>query len=366
MTAQYSDARFEAVLAECAERVRAGEDIGRLLSEYPTEYRGDLALLMPVAAELDALAFDPSSEFVLGFEPALMRAVDEARTAQRSGAWARFARAWQGSAIVKFASAAPIALFLLAGSGLAAAEASKESLPGSALYPVRQVRERAELLLARSPEARVSTYSHHITERGADLERAADAATVDTIDEVAVQALRSVRAMVDEALSLQGQGAERASVNALLAIRAIQARLDRLQADAPPRHRPIFMRLREALRGQEARLVLPRDERPPGDRQQALPPVERAPAATTPLPTRETLPTATPVPMRDVLPSATPAAAGGASPAPIPEEPPRDRPLPPSATVEARPTAGPEVDSPTRVGTRAPTRSVREDIQLDR
>jgi hypothetical protein len=331
MTTRDQDARFEALLAECAERMRAGEDLTALLVGYPAEYREELAMLARVAAQVGALVHEPSRDFVVALESRMLTAVDEARAAERAGVWKRFARAWQRSSLVKFAAAVPVALLLLGGSGVAAAEASKGSLPGSPLYPVRQARERAELFLARDTEARVETHSHHVEARGLDLERAVDTTNAtDAVDEVAVQALRSTQAMVDEALRLHAQGNERAPVRALLAIRALHQRLDRLEEDAAPRHRPIVLRLRRALREQEERLIAavpaierprdvpPRDERlpllpRPTDRQQAVPSTDRpvvtptsdvrdqtAPrdAQATPAPTRPVQPPLTPVPTR--------------------------------------------------------------------
>ena len=321
------DARFWAVLTDCAERVRAGETLEALLPGYPVEYRDDLAALVPLTAQVATLGVEPAGDFVAGLESRLLQAVDDARAAETPGVWTRFTRAWQGSALVKVAAAAPVALVLLAGSGVAAAEAAKDSLPGSTFYPVRQARERAELLLARDTEARVETHSHHVQARGADLERAVDTTNAtDTVDEIAVEAVRSVQRMVDGALRLHEQGNERAPMRALLAIRALHERLDRLAEDAAPRHRPIVMRLRRALREQEMRLIAgapglerprdaqPREDRPPAtpgpvERQQAVPPTDRTLATPTPgvrpdpTATRDAPPTR--VPAREAQPAAT-------------------------------------------------------------
>jgi hypothetical protein len=319
MTARDHDARFEALLAECAERVRAGEDLDALLKQYPTEYRDDLAALGPLAGQAGTLVREPARDFVAALESRLLVAVDEARNAERAVVWTRFTRVWRRSAVVKFAAALPVALVLLTGSGVAAAEASKDSLPGSALYPVRQMRERAELLLARDTETRVETHSQHVAARGVDLERAVDATnTADTVDEIALQAVRSAQGMVDEALRLYAQGNERAPLRALLAIRALHQRLDRLQENAAPRHRPIVLRLRNALREQEARLIAgapgldrPRDVQPreeprpvlprPTDRQQTMPSTDQPPrdAQATPAPTRPAQLTPAPTRSRD-------------------------------------------------------------------
>jgi hypothetical protein len=322
MTTSSADARFEALLAECAERVRAGEELDVILAQYPSEYRDDLAALVPVTRQLSVLGREPSGDFVNTLESRLLAAVGDARTAQLPSLRMRIVGAWRRSAVLRFAAAAPVALLLLAGSGVAAAEASKDSLPGSALYPVRQARERAELLLARDSEARVETHSHHVAERGADLERAVNASDA-TVDAISAQAMRSVQAMVDAALRLHEQGNERAALRALLAIRAMEERLETLQAGAAPRHRPVFVRLRAAVREQEARLPVqrPRDTRPPNDRQQAVPPVERPVATVAPVPTRAPQATLTPLPTRAAPPPALDPAATPASvrdPRPVP------------------------------------------------
>src|SRR3990172_2752922 len=108
------DARFAAMLEECCRRVRNGERLEDCVSDYPVEYREDLARLVPLSGDLGQLSRDPSSEFEARLERRLLAAVDEERRARRSGLLGRLGHFFAAAPLMR-ATVVALVLVLLVG-----------------------------------------------------------------------------------------------------------------------------------------------------------------------------------------------------------------------------------------------------------
>lgn len=250
------DAIFAAALEECGRRVQQGEVLEQCLADYPSEYREELARLVPLVAPLSRLGRDPSPEFQARLEQRLFASVEEARRSRRAGPTERIGRFFATSPLLRAAALAVVALLVVVGSGMGAVQASASSLPDDPLYRVKTAREWVQLALARDEESRVGVQAGQIDERARELERALQPGKQrKVVEAVALQAARGVERMVDQALEARARGKPLPSVRALTMIRQMERRLDRLLEQAPAEARPPLQRLQSFLREQERRLL---------------------------------------------------------------------------------------------------------------
>lgn len=249
------DARFAAVLEECCRRVRSGERLEHCVSDYPVEYREELARLVPLAGDLGQLSRDPSPEFQARLERRLLAAVDEERRARRTGPLGRLGHFFAAAPLMRATVVALVLLVVLVGSGVGVIQASDNSLPDSPLYHVKTAREWAELALARNGETQVGVYTRQINQRGTELERTVQTGKPRRVVEVlALRLAWTTDRIVDRALELQARGNREPASRALVMIRTMQRRVDVLTVQATPEVRPLLQRMRTFLDAQERRL----------------------------------------------------------------------------------------------------------------
>ncbi len=255
MTSLEDSHRFAAALEGCSSRVRAGEALEACLADYPTEYRDELARLVPLGQRLARLRRDPSPEFQARLEQRLLGAVEEARRSRREGRWGGLARLFVANPAFRTAAIVALVLVFLGGSGLGVDQAAAGSLPDSPLYRVKTVKEAIQLALARSPEAQVEVNANQIQERGSELEKALRARKPgQVIEALAVRLARATDQMVTQALDREAKGNPQPAVRARQAIRTMLNRIDRLLPQAGPELRPALERMRTFLLQQERRL----------------------------------------------------------------------------------------------------------------
>ncbi|MBI2939804.1 MAG: hypothetical protein HYY04_05140 [Chloroflexi bacterium] len=255
MTAE-PDARFSAALEECCRRVQRGETIERCLTDYPAEYRLELARLVAVAERLGRLGDDPSPAFQARLELRLLAAADETRRGRPAGRWGRLGIFFIAPPIARAAVLMLVALIVLVGSGVGVVQAADQSLPDSPLYQVKTAREWLELALARDGDTRVDVHARQIGERGRELERAVRAGKPRrVVDTLALRVAWSTDRIVDLALEADARGNPRPAVRTLVAVRAMQRYLDRLTSQASPEVLPPLRRLQIFLEAQERRLA---------------------------------------------------------------------------------------------------------------
>jgi len=249
------DHQFERALDECCGRVLRGELLERCLADYPAEYREELARLVPISTPLGRLGHDPSPEFQNRLERRLLASMDEARRLPEPGVLARLGRILMSNRMVRVAATVLVVLLLLGAGGFGVDRVAANSLPDSPLYRVKAARERLQLVLAQTPEARVAVQASQIAERGTEMERAVQTAKPATVVRMLETRLaRATRNMVDQALEREARGNPQPAIRALAVLRAVEVRLDRLIVQARPEQRPELLRARDFIRQQEERL----------------------------------------------------------------------------------------------------------------
>lgn len=141
------DARVNEALADCLGRLDWGETIEECLDRYPAIAEKLTPLLgMATQAQAVAAAIVPSPEA----QRAGLGRITDAWAAQearrRRGRWGALRRSW---------ALAAIAALAVVFGGWTTAAAAQDSVPGDALYPVKQTQERVMLVmvLTRSGKA---------------------------------------------------------------------------------------------------------------------------------------------------------------------------------------------------------------------
>jgi hypothetical protein len=154
---------FYQALQECLTQARAGVPVEQCLAQYP-RYAEDLRpLLMAATASRDQLSAGMSPSTKSRIRSRVMGYWDMKHS--RKGAW------WFPRLLpVRWAGAAAVAVLLVLGGGAGTVAAAQDSLPGSALYSVKQLREEAGLWFATSPEEKVRAYSGYVKERAREVQ----------------------------------------------------------------------------------------------------------------------------------------------------------------------------------------------------
>jgi len=67
------------------------------------------------------------------------------------------------------ATAAAVVMVMVLAGGVGTAAAAQDAIPGTALYPVKQLEEEARLWITRSPEVKVARYGDLVRERAQEL-----------------------------------------------------------------------------------------------------------------------------------------------------------------------------------------------------
>ena len=102
------------------------------------------------------------------------------------------------------ATAASVVMVMVLFGGAGTAAAAHDALPGTALYPVKQLEEEARLWITRSPEVKVARYGNLVRERAQELRILAGRGDAEA---TSVAVLRMERHMKDVDLLLEEQAA---------------------------------------------------------------------------------------------------------------------------------------------------------------
>lgn len=130
--------QFEAILNECLERMEQGATLEQCLGVHP-EHARELRPLLALARELrSSLGVGPSAEARMAGRRRLQQAILSPAHGRASRLPALLGP-WKG-----WATAGILAVVLFVG-GFGVVQASSDSVPGEALYPVKRTLERARL-----------------------------------------------------------------------------------------------------------------------------------------------------------------------------------------------------------------------------
>lgn len=252
--------RFAEALDECRLRVSSGEQVEDCVADYP-DFAADLQRLIPVGRQVAQLGSDPSPEFQAKLENTLRAAMREQRSAKQGGLFGELKR-MLAALPVNTGVVVLVTLLVFVGSGVTAVNASEDSLPDSPLYQVKTAREWMELALARDAEASAVVQARLVERRGQELEQASSGRKGSKVVETVAQRLTTaISRTVDQAIAMRLRGNPRPAVRALVAICAMQRRLDRLEPQAGPEIKPVVRQLQVFLDQQERRLVQAQDTR---------------------------------------------------------------------------------------------------------
>ena len=148
-----------AILDECLRRLMQGESVAQCLEGYPGR-AAELAPALEMAQQLleGASRIAPEEEYRQRVRQKLLQIF-----AERRGQPVR--RHWFSGFRPRLAVAG-VAMTLILVVGLEAAnEAAADSVPGEPLYWVKETRERVQLVMARSPEAKACLNTRLTEER---------------------------------------------------------------------------------------------------------------------------------------------------------------------------------------------------------
>ena len=154
--------RIQQVLQDCIELLRQGVSPEECLARYP-EYAQELEPLLRTA-------LNAQGELTPGMPPAArtrararVLAVWDHRHLPRQRRWGLpfFLPRWAAMAV------SVVLAIVLGGVGTVAAAGG--AVPGDPLYPVKEIREGAQLWFARSPETKVAMYTRLVKERAEEL-----------------------------------------------------------------------------------------------------------------------------------------------------------------------------------------------------
>ncbi|MCL5107809.1 MAG: hypothetical protein M1401_02830 [Chloroflexi bacterium] len=249
--------KFAAVLDGCCRRYRAGEPLAGLLAQYPEEYRGELARLVPIGERLAELGQGPGVEFQGRLADTLSAAYADARR-RPSPSGGFLSPLWRTLRRLPTVAVLVVALLLLGGGGAGVVQAADGSLPDSPLYNVKAAREWVRLLLAGSGEAKLNVYNAQIAERTRELERAVRLNKPRRVVlALSLSLSYTVDRAVDQVSQLQAQGRPQPAARAVSALHNAERQIDGLSAEASLQVRPILQRLKAFLASQADRLAVP-------------------------------------------------------------------------------------------------------------
>ncbi len=153
------------ILQDCLDLMRRGTPANECLAIYP-EFAEELAPLLAASVRAENLLVRPMGASSRSRIKANVFGEWNRRHAPKRRWWnlptfAPFAPRWA-------AVAATLAVALMLG-GSGTVLASGYSIPGDALYPVKQVREEVRLWLTWSPEAKVDMYTRLVNKRADEI-----------------------------------------------------------------------------------------------------------------------------------------------------------------------------------------------------
>ncbi len=157
--------KIDDILQDCLDLMRRGTPGNECLALYP-EFAEELAPLLAASVRAESLLVRPMGASSRSRIKANVFGEWNRRRAPKRRWWnlptlAPFAPRWA-------AVAAGLAVVLMLG-GSGTVLAAGYSIPGDALYPVKQVREEVRLWLTWSPEAKVDMYTRLVNKRADEI-----------------------------------------------------------------------------------------------------------------------------------------------------------------------------------------------------
>jgi hypothetical protein len=167
---------FYQALQDCVTQARSGVSVEQCLSRHP-RYADELRpLLVAATASQSQLSTGLSSAVRRRIRGRVMGYWDVKHSRKRTWSFSSFLP-------LRWAGAAAVLVLLVMVGGVGTVAASQNSVPGSALYPVKQLREDAGLWFASSPDEKVTIYSAYAQERASEIQKLAqqgDSAAIST------------------------------------------------------------------------------------------------------------------------------------------------------------------------------------------
>jgi Domain of unknown function (DUF5667) len=204
---------FYRAIQHCLELTPQGTPLEECLAQYP-EYAEELRPLL-IAATTPTQGYSRMPSTVRArLRQRVLEHWDHTHAPKQSCPWAIPAFPIPWAAVLVLAVSATI---ILAG-GASTVMAAEDSVPGTSLYPVRELREEATLWLTRSPEEKVAVYARFVEERTEEIMRLAWTGERDPAA-VAVARLEQRFSAVDqltEATSLGPGGSEPSATEAII------------------------------------------------------------------------------------------------------------------------------------------------------
>jgi hypothetical protein len=179
-------------LIKCLDEILAGKTtLEKCAAKYP-RLAGELTALLEVSTRITAAGTTPGKEFKNRVAAALMKEMETTASqytdSHRPG-WFKNIFSPQ-----TFAFRCIVAVVVLSLSSSGTVYASRDSLPGDTLYPVKRTVETARLALTFTPDSKASVYLERVHER---VEETVKVTSRD--GNLAVSALRDVPADIDRA-----------------------------------------------------------------------------------------------------------------------------------------------------------------------
>ncbi len=265
---------LDEALARCLDEIRAGADIEQVLARYPTDAAA-LRPLLELALQLQEVSIpSPRPEAIQRGRARVMAAaqrIQSIRTGWHPG------RRWVPALLT-----AGLMLALLLGGGALGVQAAEASLPGDPLYPLKLLKESAELAWAERQGDPLPIVIRQLERRSEEIEtmRRQGRPIHPTVFQRSARLLTRLLALAEQQLDSPGT-----RERALRAIEKHQSLLRTLRNRVPPAARPALERaLERANRAQEMLSRRPSPGRPGHPPNRTPPAPRRSPPPEIPLP----------------------------------------------------------------------------------
>jgi len=156
--------RMYLAFQQCLDMSRRGASLKQCLDQFP-QYADELEPLL-VAAMGSAGSGGPvmSTEMRSRLRGWVLSEWDrQHQPRRRRWSFSLFSSRWA------MATAAAVVMLMVVVGGAGTAAAAQDAIPGTTLYPVKQLEEEARLWITRSPEVKVVRYGDLVRERAQDL-----------------------------------------------------------------------------------------------------------------------------------------------------------------------------------------------------
>lgn len=194
--------RIQQVLQDCIELLRQGVSLEECLARYP-EYAQELEPLLRTA-------LNAQGELTPGMPPAARTRIRARVLAEWDRRHLPRERRWGIPFFLpRWAAVTASVVLAIVLGGVGTVAASGGAVPGDPLYPVKEIREEAQLWFALSPEAKVAMYNRLVKERVRELREVAQRGETGLIP-IALARLEShvqdVNQLVEENVEGAGDG----------------------------------------------------------------------------------------------------------------------------------------------------------------